>query len=369
MKIGIVTEYFYPTLGGITENIYHFSRELLNRGHDLRIITGFRGKPTGIDDEIVRRMIFIGRNVPIFYNGSCARVTFGISLSRKVRDMLRSEAFDIIHLHSPLFPTLPMIANMQANAPVVATFHTCTESTIPYRFYKRPLQQLIDSMAARIAVSDCCAIDNQRVFRSDFHIIPNGVDVKMWSEPKGSIDKFRDGRVNILFLGRPDTRNGLESLIRAFARVHAERRDTRLIIVGDGPLAFYFKNIVPDEIKGDVIFEGSANETRPAYLAAADVIAFLPDIASFGITILEGMSAGKAILASDIEAFRALVQDGESALLVSPRDENAIAEALIKLIDDRELRLRLGAKAKIDAEIYDWKKVADQHLELYSKLI
>lgn len=371
MKIGIVTEYFYPTLGGITENIYHFSRELLRLGADFRIVTGWRGEPLGLDPDVRRRMLFIGRNLPVFFNGSCGRITLGSNLSKRMRDVFRSEKFDLIHLHSPFFPTLPIIANMQANAPIVGTFHTCaTSSGIYYRLYRNQGQRHIDRMAGRIAVSRCCARENQSYFDADFHIIPNGVDVLWWSDgQKDTLKKFDDGKTNILFLGRPDNRNGLATLIGAFARVTRQAPNTRLIVVGAGPLLFYFRHLVPRDIRDKVFFEGAAGDLRPAYMAAAHIFCFAPTIASFGVTIIEAMSAGKAIVASDIEAFRELVKNGESALLVPPKDESGLAQAILKLVGDSALRERLGANAFELAGQYDWKRVAKMHIDYYQQII
>lgn len=369
MKIGIVTEYFYPTLGGITENIYHFSKELLRLGHDFRIITGRGGDPGAIDPEVKKRLLFVGWSVPVFFNGSCGRVGAGFGLSRKMRQILARERFDLLHTHSPLFPTLPIIANLQAECPVVGTFHTCTGTNhIYYRLYGDRCRRMLERMDGRIAVSACCAEEHGRFFDAPFDIIPNGVDVAWWAEGR-RIPRFDDGKTNVLFLGRPDTRNGLDHLIGAFARVHRERPATRLIVVGDGPLSFYFKQLVPAEIRGDVHFEGSANGSRPDYLATADAFCFLPSVASFGITILEGMSAGRAMVASDIEAFRDLVTHDESALLVRPGDEAALAAAIMRLVDDAELRRRLGAAAHARVARYDWPRVAEQHLDYYRKVL
>ena len=370
MKIGIVTEYFYPTLGGITENIYHFSKELLRLGHDFRIITGEGEEPGPMDPEVRERMLFLGKSIPVFFNGSCGRATVGRDLSRRMRKLFAREGFDIIHTHSPMFPTLPMVANLQADAPVVGTFHTCTgRDLIYYRIYAKPAQQLIDRMAGRIAVSKCCARENNDFFEGHFDVIPNGVDVGWWSKGARRIERFDDGVTNILFLGRPDRRNGLDSLISAFSGVHAERPDTRLIIVGDGPLRFHFEKQVPREMRGAVHFVGSANGERPDYLATADVFCFLPSIASFGITILEGMSAGKAIIASDIEAFRDLIADGKSGLLCPPNDEETLKAAILRLVDDRELRARLGKAARAGVDRYDWPRVAEEHIEYYRNIL
>ncbi len=369
MKIGIVTEYFYPTLGGITENIYHFSKELLRRGHDFRIITGRDGDPGAIEDEIRRRIIYVGKSTPVFFNGSCGRVARGFSLARKMKEVLASERFDILHLHSPLFPTLPMLANLHADAPVLGTFHTCMGDDIYYRLYKGRCLDLLDRIAGRIAVSECCARENAEHFDRSFDVIPNGVDVEWWVKDAKPLDKYQDGVFNILFLGRPDTRNGLDTLIHAFARVHRKNPKTRLIVVGDGPLRFYFEGLVPDDVRDSVIFEGAAYNERPSFLASAHAFCFTPTIASFGITILEGMSAGRAIIASDIEAFRALLTHEESALLVPPADEDALAGALERLIEDEELRTGLAATAAMRVEHYDWKRVAEMQIEYYRKIL
>lgn len=370
MKIGIFTEYFYPTLGGITENIYHFARELLSHGHEFRIVTGKRGDPGDIDPEIKKRMILIGRSLPIFFNSSNGRLTIGRDLTGQVRKLLAAERFDIIHSHSPMFPTLPVIAIMQANAPVVGTFHTCTGSDLfYYKLYHGSLQKYLDRMAGRIAVSECCARENELHFDARFDVIPNGVDVSWWKNCAERIEKFDDGKINILFIGRPDLRNGLDTLIAAFARIHPLFPQTRLIVVGDGPLRLHFENLVPAGVKRAVHFEGAADKRRPAYLATSHIFCFMPSIASFGITILEGMSASKPIVASDIEAFRALVKNEESALLVPPKSESELARALLRLIEDEPLRARLGVNAHANVERYGWKNVAKMQIEYYKRIL
>lgn len=370
MKIGIATEYFYPTLGGITENIYHFSKELLRGGHDVRIVTGYFGDPGEIDPNIRDRIIFLGRSIPIFFNKSCGRATVGRNLSKRMRELFKQERFDLIHVHSPMFPTLPVIATLQADVPVVGTFHTCTGTDLLYyRLFRRRLQKFLDRMAGRIAVSASCSRENERAFGRSFDVIPNGVDVRWWREGAAPLEKFDDGKTNILFLGRPDPRNGLEALIRAFAVVHRARAATRLIIVGDGPLRFYFERLVPHDVRPAVCFEGSANGMRPRYLASAQIFCFLPTIASFGITILEGMSAGRAIVASDIEAFRDLLVPEESALLIPPDDEGRLSFSLIRLIDDEALRGRLAKAAAGHVERYDWAHVARRQVEYYEQIL
>ncbi len=368
MKVGIVTEYFYPTLGGITENVFHMASKLIAQGVDVRIITGKKGGQPCPDKEIASRVINIGHSVPTFFNGSCGVVTVGFGLSRKMRNMLAVENFDLLHLHSPIFPTLPPIANMRFDGPMAATYHTCTNNTLLYRFFKPHIQRLIDRIDLNIAVSNLCAEENRRFFDADFKVIPNGVDVEWWACGK-KIPKFDDGKINVVFLGRPDERNGLDKLITAFARLRRKMKNIRLIVVGDGPLAFFFQNLVPNDVREDVFFEGPSVDRRRDYLKTAHIMCFCPSIASFGITILEGMSAGKALIASDIGPFRELVTNEESALLVDPGDVHAIESAIQRLALSEELREKLGATASERVLHYDWNRVVKLQMEMYKSII
>ncbi len=374
MKIGIVTEYFYPTIGGISENIAHFSRELLRHGHDLRIITGRRERPREIEAAIRDRIVHVGQSMPIFLNGSCGWVTIGGGLKRRMRELLDVERFDLLHLHSPHIPTLPFVANSQTNCPMVGTFHTCMGPPSLFAHLMRGIyggisKRLVHRLDGRIAVSTCCAEENRFFYpEAHFDVIPNGVDVDWWRSGK-RIAKFDDGKINVLFIGRPDTRNGLDTLIRAFADAFRAWPDLRLIVVGDGPLTSYFEKIVPESVRNAVHFEGASLGTRANYMATADIFCFTPTVASFGITILEGMSGGVAMIASDIPAFRQLVRDAESALLVPPSDAGALAQAILRLAEDANLRRRLGAAALARAGDYDWSRVTQMHLNYYDRIL
>lgn len=377
MKIGIVTEYFYPTLGGITENIYHLCRELLARGHDFRIITGKVKVGAGfspriaqaeacgyhIDKEIDKRIIYIGKSIPVFFNGSQGKVSFAFKMSSVIEEIFEVERFDVIHIHSPLFPTLSMISNLRANAPIVGTFHTCLNGgSAYYRIFEKRLRMLLDRMSTRIAVSRTCAEENKFYTGLDFDVIPNGVDVNWWERE----ERKPDGLINIAFMGRPDIRNGLDKLIEAFKIVNKKYSNTRLLVIGDGPLMFMFKKMVGDF---PITFHGAANETRPDLLQNADIFVFAPLVASFGITILEGMSAKKAIIASDIPAFRELLVHNKDALLIDPNSSDQIAKAIERLVIAPKIRVDLAESAHQKVWRYDWKNVAGEYLECYKAVI
>src|SRR5262245_42344144 len=157
MRIAHVTEYYYPHLGGICEHVHFFAREARRRGHHVDIITSHIGRV-----EPQPNVIRLGLSIPVFANESMARITVGRSLRRKMRKLLRDGRYDVVHVHTPIAPTLPFLAVEEAEVPVVATFHTNFGRSFAYAAARRFLQRRIDRLAAAIAVSPTAAKSSQR---------------------------------------------------------------------------------------------------------------------------------------------------------------------------------------------------------------
>src|SRR3954464_6588783 len=119
LRIALVTEYYYPHLGGVCEHVHFFAREARRRGHTVATSPSTR---RGAEPQ--PHVIRLGRSQPVYANGSQARVTLGWNLRRDMRRVLREGKYDIVHVHSPLTPVLPILAIEEADCPVVGTFHT-----------------------------------------------------------------------------------------------------------------------------------------------------------------------------------------------------------------------------------------------------
>lgn len=368
MKIGIVTEYYYPLLGGITEHVHHFYLEAKKLGHDPVILTSDAGKDKNVDMSKIN-IIHIGKSLPIYSNGSIARVTVGFNLGKKVKEVLVSEKFDILHIHSPFIPMLPMLFQRYSDVPTVGTFHTHFNSSGFLRLLKPGAKKYFEGLDGRIAVSHLCVESMNRYFKGDYRIIPNGVDTAKFSPSVEKIPEFSDGKMNIFFLSRLEPRNGLEFLINAFSKIRRQRNDCRLIIGGDGPLKQYFKYLVPSDVKDDVHFLGRINGVRPNYYSTADIFCFPTTKASFGITILEAMSAAKPVVAFTMPAYEAIMRSGEDGILCGEPDSTNLAIALMKLLDSKDERIRIGANARAKAEEYAWPKVAKEVIGYYEEIL
>jgi phosphatidylinositol alpha-mannosyltransferase len=149
--------------------------------------------------------------------------------------------------------------------------------------------------------------------------------------------------------------------------VKGRQRDARLVVVGDGPLRdHYFR-----QARGirDIRFVGSVLDERPRYYANSSVYACPTTKASFGITLLEAMACETPIVCSDILGFRDVVADGREALMVPSGDRDAIADALVRVLDDPALARRLGATGRVNALDYSWASVTSQVLDVYQGIL
>jgi phosphatidylinositol alpha-mannosyltransferase len=296
-----------------------------------------------------------------------ARITVARDLRRQLRAAFARGGYDIIHVHAPLSPTLPLLAVDEAQCPVVGTFHTYFDYSVGYALGASYFQRRLSRLAAAVAVSPTVVDAHARYFDADWIHIPNGVDTNLFSPAADRPTHVRADVPSVLFLGRFDPRNGLASLIHAFKRVRGPRRPAQLVIVGDGPLRSYYRRLAAGD--PHITFVGAVLGTRPSYYANCSVYACPTTKASFGITLLESMACATPIVCSDISGFRNVVAHEREALLVPCGDSPALAEALARLLDDDATRARLGAAGRHQALAYDWPRVSETILALYSRIL
>jgi phosphatidyl-myo-inositol alpha-mannosyltransferase len=382
MLIGIVTEYYYPTLGGIQEHVHNFAREARRAGHDVRILTplvtdGLASLGGGLASRGARRadddneVIRIGVSVPLFSGGSIARMSSGAGLSARVREVIRGEQFDVVHVHSPLMPTLPLLALRSSEAVNVGTFHSAFDRSLLLAVLKRRLQRYVDRLHAAVGVSDTALTGVRRYFRAPWHVIPNGVDLAAFSSGRRR-PELDDGRLNVLHVGRFDPRNGVDRVIRAWVGVRRMGTDARLILVGDGPLRPRYEAMVPVDLRADAHFVGFVpGRERSSYYASGDLLLCPAVGGTFGIIVLEAMAAGCAVVAADTPGFRNVMRDGVEGRLVDVSIDpgsRALARAANQLLVDAGARRRCAEAGRRTAARFDWREITGQVLALYARL-
>ncbi|MGH7681511.1 MAG: glycosyltransferase family 4 protein, partial [Candidatus Eiseniibacteriota bacterium] len=231
LRIALVTQAYHPAVGGVTEHVDATARELRARGHDVTVVTS-RFRDAAPEPGVAR----VGRNVSVAYNGAENNVTIGLSLARGLGAVLEKGRFDVVHVHCPLSPILPLLALQLAPCPTVGTFHSALVSDAHLRLFRPVLVPFYRRMDRVIAVSETARACVAALFPGPVEIVPNGVDRSRFFPGVPKLERFDDGTPNILFVGRFDTRKGLPELMQACAVIAREEHCFRVILVGDGTL-------------------------------------------------------------------------------------------------------------------------------------
>ncbi len=369
LKIGLVSPYDYAVHGGVNDHIKALGAEFKRRGHDVRVIAPCTA-PEAIQDQ---DFIPMGRSVPVPSGGSIARVSLSIWLRRRIKKLLQEQAFDIVHLHEPMagFVTLNMLREASStDAAYVGTFHT-NRGTPIYRIGgTRLARRYFRRLHGRIAVSQVALSFISRHLPGDYRIIPNGIDVNGFFDAE-PFPHLMDGKTNILFLGRLEKRKGLKYLLSAFSNLKWDWPELRLIVVGGGKLDDDSHRILGGRNLQDVVFAGTvSDEDRARYYRSADIFCSpATGKESFGIVLLEAMAAGKPVVVSDIEGYSNVVTHGREGLLVEPKNDVHLAEAIATLLREPDLRRRLAMNGRKRAEEFRWEEVAGQVLDYYGSCL
>ena len=364
MRVGLVCPYSWDIPGGVQAHVRDLAEALIDLGHEVSLLT-----PADEDTPLPPYAVSAGRAVPVRYNGSVARLQFGPVSAARARRWLREGRFDVLHLHEPSTLSLSLTVLMLARGPIVATWHSSMTRSRTLSALSGPLQPFLEKISGRIAVSAAARRLQVEHLGGDAVEIPNGVAVDHYATAEPLPGYPRPGTVG--FLGRYDEpRKGMPVLLDGLARLAPDRPELRLLIAGRGDADDLLSEL-PPVLAGRVELMGQVSEADKARMLRSIDVYCAPNLGgeSFGIILLEAMAAGAPIVASDLDPFRRVLDDGRAGTLFRTGDPAALAKALAGLLDDPARRQRLvGIGAEVVAG-YDWPVVAKQIVAVYETVV
>jgi phosphatidylinositol alpha-mannosyltransferase len=365
VRIGIVSPYSFDVPGGVQNHIMDLAEALIELGHHVSVLA-----PADEDAELPEYLVPAGRAVPLPYNGSVARIAFGPVSTARVRRWLKHGEFDVLHVHEPFTPSLSFLAVLSARGPVVATFHTAMTRSRTLAAAQSFLQPAVEKITARIAVSELARKVQVEHLGGGAVEIPNGVAVRKFSGA-APLPGWPGAGGAIGFLGRfTEPRKGFPLLRTAFVALAGRRPGLRLLVAGPGDRDELFAGI-PAELHSRVEFLGLVSEPDKARMLRSVDVYVAPNTGgeSFGMILTEAMAAGATIAASDLDAFRRVLDGGRAGALFPNGDAAALTTLLGELLDDPGRRADLASCARMTVGAFDWPSVAARVMEVYTTAI
>ncbi len=377
MRIGIFTEAYRPIISGVvtvTQTLFH---QLQRKGHSTCL---FAPSFPGYKDQEPNVYRFPSVKFPI-----SSWIPITIPFAPKALLQVAQAELDIFHTQHPFLigRSAKAIARLQ-KAPLICTVHTQYEH---YVHYATPWSPRLGQAIAKVLIRRFCnqcdavitpALGMKKILLSygihhPIHVIPNPIDLTPYLSTEGAKIRQSLGLEKafvLLYVGRLAPEKNLDFLLRVMGILHSSFPRARLMIVGDGPskpaLESLRRELGLDQV---VLFIGAVKaEETPQYYKSADIF-LLPSKTEVNPRVLiEASAAGLPTVALDTFSAREVLPEPEQALLC-PEDEEAFAQAILRLLREEDLRREIARKAQERAFSFSAERVTDQVLSLYQHLL
>jgi glycosyltransferase involved in cell wall biosynthesis len=385
MRICILNTFFPPWRGGAETYTYYLARGLSNLGHKVEVVYAapFKNLTEKSHENCFEGKVKLHGLEILFW-------IYGVPITPSLPLRLTNLNFDIIHVNFPNPYNAYIGAYISAlyQTPSVLTWHNDLppvtsgagalariHDSIISHFYLKWYWRIIATTRRYISLSQIL----QR-YKSKVKVIPNGVDCNRFNPYlNGNSIKAKhdlEGFHVVLFVGaltRWHKYKGVDVLIKAFRHVTDRRSDVKLLLVGDGDLKEWYEKFSHSlSLEDKVVFAGNVSDKQlPFYYAASDIVTLPSKNCSegFGLVALEANASGKPVIASKVGGIPEVIIDRYNGLLLNPCDEKALADAILQLLDDTDLRLNMGKRGRKFAEAHDWKFTVKAVEETYVELL
>jgi len=367
-KMKIVHLQVLPILSGVQKITLNIFRNLDPEKYEMYLICGNPEK--GQDNALVQECETLGVKVIVIDEIRRDLGWHDLKAFFSLLKIFRKYKFDIIHTHSSKTGFLGRITGKLSGCKkVVYTVHG-----ISFHDYQNPIKKIFFYLLEIVAgqFNDKVILVN-KFYRKKFWFIPakklmtiyNGIEFAGLQ----SRNKWQDGKIRFISVGRLDAQKSPFDLLKAFYEVSKVRDNVELTLIGDGEYYSQLSKIVEQNDLGDSVKLPGWQKDIGSFLAESDIFISSPVYEAFGLVFCEAGYTGLPVISTNVEGIPEVVKDGETGILVPPRDTEAMKEAMLKLIDDESMRLEMGGKAKARViEQFDLNSFINKYLEMYELL-
>ncbi len=366
MKVVIHCVYYPPEVGGLESHVHYLCKGLADRGHSVTVVTSL-SRPGLPPEEFAQGIRILRTRLP-------ARTPWGwFAHAVGSTGRTRSVTDDADIVHAQAFPSiLPCaLALAGTSTPLVSTLHTSHFLRLSARrVMGAGLAKLIEKSDHKFSASKEIADVAEGLGRDiAVEVLVNGVETGIFKPSTSSFPRPRSGRRRLVVPRRLFAKNGVEFFVRAFPTL-AAAVDVDALIIGDGPEREKLKGLARDLGVGDrITFLGARpHEEMPGLLSSCDLAIFPSLMEATSVAALESMACGLPVAASRVGGLPEIVNDAVGGLF-SPRDPEALAATVLRLLSDPRLPERgITARQRV---VSRWSnaRLVERHLEVYAELI
>jgi glycosyltransferase involved in cell wall biosynthesis len=322
--------------------------------------------PNSVADQLEQRGVRLTRIV--------CRGRMDRGAIHQIRDIIRSEQIQLVHSHGYKSDLYAYLATRRMELPRVATCHLWTRQTAAIRLYEFIDALLLRRFDAVVAVSGVIAEDLRRagISAAKINTIDNGIDLAPFASAPPALAKelAKGERLLIGTVGRMVAQKGMDYFLRAAREVRNEAPQALFAVVGDGPDREKLERLAKElGIAEHVVFTGSRADMPQVY-ASLDVFALASLDEGMPMAILEALASNRAVVATQVGAVPKLIVSGQTGMLVQPGDVKGLADAIVVLLRNPDLRGRLGRNGSaLVHKQFSSRAMSQQYLRLYDQLL
>ena len=385
MKILMVIPYFYPEAGGAENYTHNIAKRLTKKGFDITILCSSRNK---INKEEIIDGIKVIRQKPSFV---VSATPIKLNLYFTISKLLKENDFHLLISYTPVpfYVDIAAIISKKFKIPFILMYHNDTiKYTFPMNLIANIYNRTFGILSCKISepiitTSPYCYNESKflKPFKDKLVLIPPGVDINKYGISNSfkiyDTHELPSSSDIVLFVGqlsKTHTHKGVDVLIKSFKKVLKVVKGAYLIIVGTGDMISNYKKMCEElGILEKVIFTGFVDEDELIeYYRGSDVVV-LPSTRiaeGFGMVLIEGNACCKPVIGTRIGGIQYVIEDGETGLLVPPKDPGALADAIIKVLQDKDLARKMGENGrKLVEENYTWEKAVEMTEKVYRRII